>query len=218
MHISSHFVTQRLLIFAALYHIFAFQCNTRDMYNHSSKKLVKYSLTKLAGGLFFHLRTKPFDEITITEICGSAGISRRTFYRNCEDKKDLILFSSDYLIMSVLDQTDFFSSDGKSLYLEFFRFWQKHKEFLALLHANGLFDLFIEEFVELCNRNMRYPAQEEAIKSASDQIRMRKFSNAFVIGGLCAILNKWIEEQFVSSPEDIVGSILYLTPQKDHLR
>lgn len=30
--------------------------------------------------------------------------------------------------------------------------------------------------------------------------------------GLCAVLNQWTAEGFVSSPEDIVGSMLYLIP------
>ena len=189
------------------------------MYNHSNKKLVRYSLTKLAGGLFYYLRTKPFDEITITEICKQAGIARRTYYRNCEDKTDLILHSTDYLDAELLSQNDFSSEDADGQYLAFFRYWLDHREFLSLLYLNDLFGIFIEEFVNVCNEKLRLSMQDEVTADDKDHVSMWMFGNSFVIGGLCSVLLRWTAEDFETSPEVIVRSMsdLYrhISPVKD---
>jgi len=45
------------------------------------------------------MKFKKYEEITVTDICRRAQISRRTFYRNCTSKDDLILYSADHLVI-----------------------------------------------------------------------------------------------------------------------
>ncbi|WP_366516824.1 TetR/AcrR family transcriptional regulator [Staphylococcus carnosus] len=37
------------------------------------------------------LEKENFDKITITKICDKAGINRSTFYRNYENKEDIVI-------------------------------------------------------------------------------------------------------------------------------
>ena len=62
--------------------------------------MAKSDITKiaLANSLKKLMNTTPFERITIIDICGSAGISRRTFYQHFRDKFELLnwMFFKDY--------------------------------------------------------------------------------------------------------------------------
>lgn len=187
------------------------------MYNNSSKQQVIYSLEQLTHGLFYCLQFQSYEEITISAICKKSGITRRTYYRNCEDKKDLIIYSTDRLINKLLDKTDFHCQKVDKLYVDFFKYWYQHRDFLMLLHKRGLFDIFLDEFLLVCNESMRYPLQEESLSKTNTPDKHRIYSNAFVVGGLAQMLKKWAEEGFSTSVNEIAKSIVYLAPdaQKD---
>ena len=86
------------------------------MYNTSQNPQVQYSLLQLTQSLFYHLQHNPLHKITVTEICQRAGLTRRTFYRNCERKEDLILFACDWLVKQLVSGMDDSSSDARSMY------------------------------------------------------------------------------------------------------
>lgn len=51
----------------------------------------------ISDALFNLMKRKPFQQITITEICEEAAIGRKTFYRNFELREDIIDFKLDLL-------------------------------------------------------------------------------------------------------------------------
>ena len=183
------------------------------MYNHSRNPQVQYSLEQLAKSLFYYIQRKSFDRITVTEICSRAGITRRTFYRNLDGKEDLIIFSTDYLVKSLLANVDFNCTDPLTLYNGFFSYWYEHRRYLSSLYNNGLFDLFSSEFLDICNEHLRYPLQEKSIEGTSNVESRRIYSNAFVIGGFAQMLKQWTSEGFSVSVEDVTESILFLSPK-----
>lgn len=44
----------------------------------------------IAEALFLLMKEKPYQEITITDICAKAGVARTTYYRNFSSKADII--------------------------------------------------------------------------------------------------------------------------------
>lgn len=183
------------------------------MYNQSQNPQVKYSLEQLSKSLFYYMQNKPFERVTVTEICQHAEITRRTFYRNVESKKDLVLFSTDYLVNELLSQFDINCIDPDVHYRNFFSFWYEHKKFLSSLYRNDMFDLFSSEFLDICNKKLRYPLQDESLIGTRNSNHRRIYSNAFVIGGLAQMLKLWASEEFSSSIKDITESIIFLSPE-----
>ena len=55
-----------------------------------------YALLK--GALFSQLAALPFEQLTLTDICSTALISRSTFYRYFEDKYDLLHYCLGSLV------------------------------------------------------------------------------------------------------------------------
>lgn len=184
------------------------------MYNCSRSPQVRYSLESLTKSFFYFLQKKPMKEISITQICDRAGMSRRTFYRNCETKEDLIIYACDRLIIALLETVDFSSEDARQLYLNFFKYWGQHKPFLRCLAEYKQYGLFVERFVQTCSRQMRFPLQEQAFREKQDVERCRFFSNSFLLGGLSRMLYAWAEEGFSSSEEELTETILFLVPRK----
>lgn len=187
------------------------------MYNTSQNPQVRYSLLQLTKSLFFYLQSKPLRDVTVTQICQRAGLTRRTFYRNCRQKEDLVLYACDWLVERLVASVDYTSSDARAMYRHFFGYWYDHRIFLRCIYRCGLFDLFAGRFVSICNSGVRFPLQDEALGKQPNPETMRRFNNSFLLGGLTRMLYAWAEEDFCSSVEDLINSILFLLP-REYLR
>lgn len=184
------------------------------MYNPSLRPQVRYSLEALTKGLFYCLQTEPLEKITVSQICAQAGVTRRTFYRNCEKKEDLILHACDNLIRELQDTVDYNSRDALKLYRNFFSFWLKHREFLSAIVSCRFYGAFVDRYLEISTENMRFPQQEKALEGQENTESLRYFCNSFLLGGVTRMLYAWAEEGFVSSVDDLCRSILFLVPAK----
>lgn len=60
----------------------------------------------LADSIKNLMRQKPFESITVEEICANAGISRRSFYRHFQDKHDLLNWIFEYDFFCHLEYHD----------------------------------------------------------------------------------------------------------------
>lgn len=54
-----------------------------------------YTKHYIVEALFRLMETKPFSEITVTELTRKAGVGRVTFYRNFKDKESVIIYFFD---------------------------------------------------------------------------------------------------------------------------
>ena len=67
---------------------------------------------KFDKALLSLLEHKPFEYITISEICTKAGVNRSTFYLHYENTSDLLAETTKYLLDSFLS---YFSVDTKNI-------------------------------------------------------------------------------------------------------
>lgn len=65
------------------------------MYFKQKNKTAIQSQHMIADALFRLLKRKPFQQISVTELCQEAAIGRKTFYRNFEKREDVIDFQLD---------------------------------------------------------------------------------------------------------------------------
>lgn len=182
------------------------------MYKVTRNPQANYSLTALADALFRLMETASFQEITVTDICKEAQITRRTFYRNCSDKMDLV----DYLIVvklrTHLTTADLGSEDLNWQYRNFFAYWKGEAVFLRTLWKERLFDHFHRLMTECCIKDLDYKFLNDFLSGKENADKLRLFHNAFTIGGLCNILAFWTAEEFETSIDDIVSVVRGLSP------
>ena len=166
------------------------------------------------------LEKKPFEYITISEICEDAGVNRSTFYLHYENTADLLKEATTY----VLDNfASYFSIDMESIaskyencdlqelnfinqkylhpYLSFIK--ENQRLFAAVLSQPTTFDsktifqrLYDDVFNPILDR-FHYPRDEQ------------HYVMMFYLNGITAIITEWLKEDCRKSIEDISSIIHY---------
>jgi len=135
----------------------------------------------------------PFEEITVTRICQEAGVGRKTFYRNFQEKEDVVLLMIDYLREEYEQELLHVPIDDAARY--HFEFLTRRMEFMLLLHRAGCVPLLTERFAELLPRVM---------PRWSDDERENAYRTAVVVAGTEAVVRLWAERGFRETPEELV--------------
>ena len=166
------------------------------------------------------LEKKPFEYITISEICEMAGVNRSTFYLHYENTGDLLKETTAFVLD---DFSSYFPVDIENLtmkftecnlqdlqfinetylypYLSFVK--ENQRVFSAVLSQPAAFDtntifqkLFDNIFNPILNR-FRYPKDEQ------------NYVMMFYLNGITAIITEWLKGGCKKSIEDISTIIHY---------
>lgn len=145
--------------------------------NYAVAELNDISTESIEKALAILLKNKRFNEISVSEICQKAGVSRNAYYRNFDSKSDVL--------QAYLDSTaaEFFSSADKSnyeaYYLNLFEHIEKYREFILLLHRDNLDYMLYNIF----QKNSFNPI---------DGPETEKTESVFSAGGVFFVLMEWI--------------------------
>ena len=174
--------------------------------------------TKMDLALISLLKKKPFEYITVSEICETAGVNRSTFYLHYETIADLLSEMAQYLINDFLS---YFSTDVKSVSLNlsdceldelvficdkymrpYLTYIKEHKEVFGtvLLHVHTfrLEDVYQRMFENIFNPildRFHYPAEN------------RKYIMMYYLNGINAIVLEWLKDGCNKSIEEVEGII-----------
>ena len=141
------------------------------------------------------METKPFYEITISEIAATAGVSRSSFYRNFASKEDLL----NAYIISIYQ--NFFKTSGAphsitdpaqvhDFLVSRFRFIKNHSGIYRALYQHNLLYHFFQQ------------AEQELILLLYGQHESLSPYHRAMLSGACAgIIRCWIESDFQESEE-----------------
>ena len=166
------------------------------------------------------LEKKPFEYITISEICEKAGVNRSTFYLHYENTADLLKETTAYVLENF---ASYFSIDAESVvaqfascelqdlkfinekylhpYLSFIK--DNQQVFSAVLSQPSTFDskaifkrLFDNIFKPILDR-FHYPRDEQ------------NYVMMFYLNGITAIITEWLKDGCQKSIEDVSAIIYY---------
>lgn len=108
-----------------------------------SKRIIKDALLQL-------MKNHNFTEITVAEICAWADIARSTFYNHFETKEDVILWTSQSIVIEYLDNYICINDKWvESVIYYFFEQSYKYKDYLSLLSKHKLFYIHREALLEI---------------------------------------------------------------------
>ncbi|MFS0781202.1 TetR/AcrR family transcriptional regulator [Bacillus sp. 1P06AnD] len=149
----------------------------------------------IALALFKLMKEKQYEDITITDIAKTAGVSRVTYYRNYNSKEEIITHYVDELGYRFGQETKHLDPT-KDMYvcvLAFFRYWIKHREFLLCLHEAKL----------------AYVLLEHANKTISlyTTTAKKKYESRFLLGAMHNIMFEWIKGGATESPEEMAAIV-----------
>lgn len=161
-------------------------------FKHTNKTAIR-SQHMIADALLSLMERKRFQQITVTEICEEAAIGRKTFYRNFELKEDVIDFQLDELCAE-FEQEMIGKSPEEQLFF-YFSFSQRHIRFFQAMYLNELFPTLQRKFSKYLPATMPIWS-----KNPVDQ----EYFSRFVIAGIQAIMQVWVERGFQENIEKVV--------------
>ncbi len=186
-----------------------------------NKSQSKYFNTaaKMNLALISLLKNKPFEYITVSELCKTAGVNRSTFYLHYETIGDLLGETTRYLLDGFrtyfsdetvnisdcsLDELFFICERYLTPYLSYVK---ENKEiFSTVLSHMGVF-----EFEKVYNRlfeNIFSPILERFDYLEND----KRYVMAYYLNGITAIVNEWLKsgcDKPIDEVSDIIKICIY---------
>lgn len=169
--------------------------------NKTNNPVALRSQRELTNALFKLMKTTPYSEITVKAILIEAGLSRKTFYRNFEDKKDIINTFLDNLMneygRALKEYNDYHFPAMLKVITTCIT---ENKEILTLFWQNELEYLILKKF------------NDYILKAHLDVIDYVPTRNdAYIVmmnnGAIWNIMNEWMRSGMKDSIEDVLEGV-----------
>lgn len=159
-----------------------------------SEELNKVVIESLQGALLQLVAKKPYDSITVTELCKKAGVSRMAFYGNFASKDDII----KKIVYDL--QTELFNRIGSPFrqeitydwYLAMFRFTEEKSDVLKSIFCAG----YQGKYLELVNSII---LRHKDMKSEDSYLRL------LWSGGIVNAVVYWLTNNMAETPEQMAS-------------
>lgn len=174
---------------------------------------------KMDLALISLLKEKPFDYITVSEICSKAGVNRSTFYLHYETIGDLLEETTRYLLN---DFWTYFEEEGKDAKMNLHECKLSELVFISdkylspfLTYVRDNKEIFVTITVHFKTLNF-----EGVHKELFQQIYIpvldrfgiseeeRNYVMMYYLNGIMAIITEWIKEDCRKPIEDIIDIII----------
>ena len=104
---------------------------------------------RLTGAMLDLLRERPLAEISVSQLCEKAEVGRTSFYRNFQEKEDILRGCIKGLFVGWAGELAQDSPLDRLIFILFSHF-EAHRDFYALLNERGLIGLLKDVILELC--------------------------------------------------------------------
>ncbi len=151
------------------------------------------SLIKLMG-------EKPFNDISISELCDLAGVGRASFYRNFETKEAVLEKHLEEIWHDW--SNDFENKNEKSYFVEsLLKCFYKYKDFNLLLYRHNL-------------SNMIYEIVRWGAKINESENNVESYIKSAVAGTVFGLVDEWMRRGMQETPEQILALAAQLDTKK----
>lgn len=167
-----------------------FQDNKENQQVLRNKESILEALLRL-------MEKRRFSEITITEICKTAGVGRQTFYRRFSSKEDIIKYELDRSFSSFL--ANLFELHGTSpspeeITIEGFNHWRKNERTHRLLIQHNMDSMMLKAL----EQHYLYFKENHIIGSD-----WGPYLPDFALGGVLMVLLTWTKNGMRESSEEM---------------
>lgn len=163
-------------------------------------KRVKKQITE---GLFSLLRKKAFSEITVTDIVNESKVARASYYRNFQNKEEIIEAYMDSL-RDVLMQDINYDDDEKIFNSENAKIGFENALTYFLIEKADLLALYNNGFGTLIQKTFNRYIIEFAGNMAFDSIERYKLY--FISGAVFNVLMEWLNTGAKEPPREIAST------------
>lgn len=163
--------------------------------NRLVKQKIGRALTKL-------MDTKPFSDISVTEIVETAGVARASYYRNFNSKEEILIKSTDEVMETYKEKMAAFNGEifGYDAILLIFRYFKTYKKFILSVYKAGLAYIYLEMFDRIF----------EEQKGDMPYNDINRYMVYYYSGALYNVFLKWLEGDMKERPEEIAELVYNL--------
>ena len=143
------------------------------------------------------MQKMPYEDISVTQLCQTAGVSRRVFYHLFNNKTGALYAMIDHIIL----ESDHYDPHIRDQALRFFRYWKDHRHLLDALQENQLTGLLLERMIENVmseDYDLRYWLKINGWEQEKDVI-------LFHLSGIMGLVYRWYYSGFRETPEEMAA-------------
>ncbi len=146
----------------------------------------------LRTALFSLMRDRSYKEITVTELCRKAGVSRMAFYRNYRVVNDLFREAAEDLNGLIVRElgSPFRKGTGSGWYERTFRLIREHREQVSIMFREDFQFAWMQVVNDLAVHDPAFPTE-------------KKIQRLIWCGGFENIVAWWLRNGMRASPEEM---------------
>lgn len=161
--------------------------------SNNTKKALATSLKGL-------MEEKPFEKISISEICERCGMNRKSFYYHFKDKYDLVNWIFDTEFLAVAKKKQY--GDSTEVMYDICRFFYENRSFyrraLCIQGQNSFSDHF---------RKLMYDFFAGQVDTIIGVPLMQEFQINFFVDAFVMVFQRWILEYTSMTPETFMEQL-----------
>lgn len=162
---------------------------------------------ELEAGLLTAMSTHQYEDITISDLCDSMGIPRKSFYRYFSSKDGALFALIDHTISEF--SGEFFSQELTATIgtLErFFKFWQTHSDLLNALDKSNLSGILLQRSISLV---LEQDLLTKRLLPFEKKVA-QEYATTFLISGLISLVIQWHRAGFKEDPRELATIAAHL--------
>ncbi|MBR3974195.1 MAG: TetR/AcrR family transcriptional regulator [Oscillospiraceae bacterium] len=155
---------------------------------------------QVAESLLALMQKMPYEDITVTQLCQSAGVSRRVFYHLFSNKLGALHALVDHQILGI----ESYSLEIPGESLRFVLYWKDQKDFLDALSENGFSGLLLERMVTKVleeDYEILHGLQRSGWADNSKEVVI------YGLSGLVGLIYSWHYSGFRQEPEELADLV-----------
>ena len=155
----------------------------------------------LEEGLLSAMKTKRYEEISISDLCDQMGIPRKSFYRYFSSKDGALHALIDHTLLDFEQYTAkpsvrILGNAPQDLRC-FFEFWQQHRPLLDALDRSGLGGVLVQRAISQVQKEFVLP------RSPAVTEQQQLHAVTFFICGMMSLVVRWHRAGCVESPAEM---------------
>lgn len=172
-----------------------------------TNKTALQSQRQIADAMMALLGEKPFSQVTVSELCKAAGISRQTFYTLFTSRENVMVFT---LQANCCDGPEIAvpeHADGKGELL----YWLCRSYSAYILRNRGLIKLLVDNRIDYLLYDSFYDAMDGCDRFLRDTDPCtRSYAASFYAGGIACVARRYAEEGCMSSADQLETLLMTL--------
>jgi AcrR family transcriptional regulator len=165
------------------------------------------SQRQIAEAMMRLIQDKPYAQISVSELCKEAGISRQTFYSLFTSRENVMVFT---LQSSACCAADFEEEPERTCRQESLRdlcrgyshYLVANRDLIRILVENQIDHLLYDSFFEVLNRS-------DCVFSGAEPC-LRRYASSFYAGGVSSVARQYAQDGCSASEEHLEQLLMQL--------